>query len=225
MKKQSLYIVVSVCVLTILMNIIDIFIDPEYFIRSFIKVILFFLVPVIYFISNRKEVLELKKLFVPRRVDFAHSLLLGVVCYLLILLFYFLLEKYFDFSNITKNLTSDIGVTADNFVYVSLYISLFNSFLEEFFFRGFAFITLRKHTSGKFAYIFSSFLFAFYHIGMTLGWVHIFVFLLGFVGLIIGGFMFNYLNDKTNNIYPSWFVHMFINFGINTIGFILFGII
>ena len=79
--------------------------------------------------------------------------------------------------------------------------------------------------SKKFAYIFSSLIFAFYHIGMTFGWVHIFVFILGFVGLIIGGMIFNYLNDKTDNIYSSWIVHMLINFGINTIGFILFGIL
>ena len=43
-------------------------------------------------------------------------------------------------------------------------------------------------------------------------------------GLIIGGCIFNYLNEKNDNIYVSWIVHMFINFGINTVGGILFGI-
>ena len=44
-------------------------------------------------------------------------------------------------------------------------------------------------------------------------------------GLIVGGCIFNYLNEKNDNIYPSWFVHMFANFAINTVGFILFGIL
>ena len=44
-------------------------------------------------------------------------------------------------------------------------------------------------------------------------------------GLIVGGLIFNALNDKFGNIYPSWFVHMAANFAINTIGFILFGIV
>ena len=44
-------------------------------------------------------------------------------------------------------------------------------------------------------------------------------------GLIVGGLIFNALNDKLGNIYPSWFVHMAANFAINSIGLILFDII
>ena len=35
----------------------------------------------------------------------------------------------------------------------------------------------------------------------------------------------NILNEKCENIYMSWLVHMFANFAINTVGCILFGII
>ena len=224
-KKQSVFIIISVLLLSIIMNVVDMFIKPQYFVKSLIKVVLFLGVPLIYYLINKNEITTLKKLFIPRKKSFLISFGLVIVCYVIILAFYFLLKDHFDFSNITKSLTSDIGVNSDNFIYVSIYISLCNSFLEEFFFRGFAFITLKNHMSKKFAYIFSSLIFAFYHIGMTFGWVHIFVFILGFVGLIIGGMIFNYLNDKTDNIYSSWIVHMLINFGINTIGFILFGIL
>ena len=44
-------------------------------------------------------------------------------------------------------------------------------------------------------------------------------------GLIAGGCIFDYLNEKNGNIYSSWFVHMFANFAINTVGMILFGVI
>ena len=108
---------------------------------------------------------------------------------------------------------------------MALYISFINSFLEEFFFRGFAFISLKKLTSRKFAYIFSAALFALYHAGMTAGYFHIGIFLATLAGLFVAGIIFNYLNEKSENIYTSWLVHMFANFAINTVGFILFGII
>jgi membrane protease YdiL (CAAX protease family) len=86
-------------------------------------------------------------------------------------------------------------------------------------------MTLKKHTSRKIAYIFSSAVFAVYHIGMLFEMFNIGVLLLLMFGLIVGGCIFNFLNERNDNIYPSWFVHMFANFAINTVGFILFGII
>lgn len=225
MNKKSLYIILSVIILSLLMNIIDIFIKPQYFIRSIIKVILFLIIPMIYYIIFRKEINTVKQIFIPKKKDFIKSILLGISIYILIIGGYFLLRNIIDFSSITSILTSNIGVDANNFVYVSLYISFFNSFLEEFFFRGFAFITLKKQTNRKVAYIFSSVIFSLYHAGMTTGWFNPIVFILMLIGLFFGGCIFNYLNEKYNNIYPSWLVHMFANFSINTVGFILFDII
>ena len=67
--------------------------------------------------------------------------------------------------------------------------------------------------------------FALYHIAMMTGWFSIWVFAIALLGLFLGGLIFNYLNEKSDNIYTSWFVHMSANFAINTIGFMLFGII
>ena len=130
-----------------------------------------------------------------------------------------------DFSGIAGKLTADAGVSADNFLYVALYISFVNSFLEEFFFRGFAFISLKKITSRGFAYVFSAVLFALYHAGMTAGYFNFGVFAITLGGLTVAGVIFNFLNEKSENIYTSWLVHMFANFAINTVGFILFGMI
>ncbi|MEE1043522.1 MAG: CPBP family intramembrane glutamic endopeptidase, partial [Clostridia bacterium] len=111
-----------------------------------------------------------------------------------------------------------------NFLWVAIYISFANSFLEEFFFRGFAFITLKKFVSSKVAYIFSSFAFALYHIAMMIGWFGLPVILISLAGLFAGGMIFNRLDDKRGNIYLSWLTHMFANFATNTIGFILFAV-
>jgi membrane protease YdiL (CAAX protease family) len=108
---------------------------------------------------------------------------------------------------------------------VALYISFANSLLEEFFFRGFSFVCLKKSVPRGFAYLFSALMFALYHSGMTTGWFNFGIFALTLVDLMIAGIIFDFLNEKSGNIYTSWVVHMFANFGINTVGFILFGII
>lgn len=224
MKKKALYIILSVLILALLMSFIDGFIKPPYLIKSVVKIVLFLIVPMVYFALYKKERKQLKEIFIPKSKDFFRAIVLGVAVYGVIVGAYFLLRGVFDFSMIAGSLTADVGVSAENFVFVALYISFVNSLLEEFFFRGFAFITLKEQTGRKFAYIFSAFLFALYHVGMTAGWFHIVVFILAFLGLFLGGLIFNYLNEKCKNIYPSWLVHMCANFATNTIGFILFGI-
>ena len=56
---------------------------------------------------------------------------------------------------------------------------------------------------------------------MMTGWFSPWLFGLVLVGLTVGGIVFNLLNRWTGTIYCSWLVHMFANFAINTIGFIL----
>ncbi len=224
MKKNVWYIIISVILLSVAMNIVDAVIVPTYLVKSVVKILLFLGCPLLYFVFNKDELSEFKKLFVPSKKALILPLCLGLGLLCLILGGYFLLKSCFDFSGIVANL-AESEINAENFLLVSLYISFCNSFLEEFFFRGFAFMALKRHTSRIFAYIFSAFFFAFYHIGMTLTWLHPIVFVLEILGLMAGGVIFNFLNEKNKSVYPSWIVHIFCNFGINTIGFILFGLI
>ena len=53
---------------------------------------------------------------------------------------------------------------------------------------------------------------------------NIIIYFLALFGLFIGGCIFNYLNERYENIYPSWIVHMCANFAINAVGFMLFQI-
>ena len=225
MNKKSIYIMISIVVFSIFVCLIDAIIQPNYFVKIPIKILFFLALPILFFIVNKKDFGEFKKLFVFKKKGILKALLLAIGVYLVIMIGYMLLKGLIDFSNVTASLTDGMGITAENFLYVSLYISLMNSFLEEFFFRGYGFITLKKYSSRKFAYIFSSVIFAIYHVGMLVDMFNIWTSLLLLVGLIIGGSIFNYLNEANDNIYPSWFVHMFANFAINTIGFILFGIL
>lgn len=60
---------------------------------------------------------------------------------------------------------------------------------------------------------------------MMITWFDIILLLLLICSLFVGGLIFDFLDDKSETIYNSWFVHMFANFAINTIGLILFGIL
>ena len=61
-----------------------------------------------------------------------------------------------------------------------------------------------------------------YHVAMMIGWFGLPVVLLALVGLFAGGVIFSFFNEKYNNIYLSWLIHMCANFATNTIGYILF---
>lgn len=223
--NKKIPIMLSVFLFAIAITLIDAFLHPNYFLKIPIKILFFLALPLLFFAKNKEVFKEFKKIFVFKKGGLLKAFLLGVGVYAIILGGYFLTRNVIDFSNVTSSLTEGMGITAKNFIYVSLYISLMNSFLEEFFFRGFGFITLKKYTTRRIAYIFSSTLFAVYHVGMLVGMFNFWVLLLLLGGLIIGGCIFNYLNESNDNIYPSWFVHMFANFAINTVGFILFGVL
>ncbi len=222
MKKQVVIIgiVLFSCVI---MGLLDAVIQPDYMIKSLVKIPLFLVLPLIYCKVYKDT--NLRKVLVPSKKGFLRALAVGVSVFAIIIGAYMLLKGVFDFSNVTAALTGDIGVTKDNFIWVAIHISFMNSFLEEFFFRGFSFMVLKENTGRGMAYLFSSLTFALYHIAMMIGWFDWYVIGLAIVGLVVGGILFNYVNEKNGNVYMSWLIHMFANFAINTIGFILFGII
>ena len=223
--KRSISIMISGFIFSLAITLIDAFVQPNYFIKIPIKIVFFLALPMMFFIIHKEDFADFKKLFVFKKGGLLKSLILGVGVYAVILLGYLFTRNIIDYSNVTSSLTEGMGITAENFIFVSLYISLMNSFLEEFFFRGYGFITLKKYTSRKIAYIFSSSIFAVYHVGMLIGMFQFGALIILLLGLIVGGCIFNYLNELNDNIYPSWFVHMFANFSINTVGFILFGVL
>ncbi len=223
MKKNFYFILIILVIACTIMGYIDFVISPDYYIKAIAKLILFLGLPTLYFLVNKDT--EIKNLFIFIKGQIKFLVILGGSIFTLILGAYFLLGSLFDLSNITKSLDSDIGVNKSNFVFVAFYIAIINSFLEEFFFRGFAFLEMKKVKSGYFSMIISALFFALYHIAMMINWFNIGLLLLITLALFIGGIIFNLLNERFNNIYASWIVHMFANLAINLIGFILFGII
>lgn len=218
-KRWIILLVITGCVM---MALVD-FTKMHYAPKAILKIATFLSLPVFYALLSSKpmtwEILTFKK------DSIKLSLLLGIVIYGFILLAYFAIGPLFDFSNVTRVLNNTVGVNRGNFLYISIYISFINSFIEEFFFRGFAFLTLKKHSSRRFAIIFSSIAFALYHVTLMAGLFDFSLYVLLLSALVVAGFILNLLDEKSNTLYPSWLVHAFANFSINTIGFILLGMI
>ena len=221
MPENNKWKIMSLTVLLVfIMILIDGVLSIKYQYRALIKFSLFFLIP---FILRRKVFSSsIKNLFKTDSKNIRKEIALGIIVYIFILISFFVFRNFFDFSKVTENITKKVGVNKNNFLYASLYISFFNSFIEEVFFRGFAFLKLKEVTKGNFALYFSSLIFSVYHVFIMNNWFNIYLFLLLIFSLFISGIIFGKLNEKSKSIYPSWIVHMFANFSINTVGFILF---
>ena len=175
MLKKKKTIILIVLVGCLIMGFIDAVIRPEYLIKSFIKIILFSIMPLLY--SRYDKDLNLSSLFkVKSKKEIIIAILSGIAVFLFILGAYFIIGKFFDFSKVVSSLSENVGVNNNNFIFVAIYISFINSLLEEFFFRGFAFLKLKEVSTRNFSYIFSSLAFALYHVAMMIGWFDISLF-------------------------------------------------
>lgn len=223
MKNKSFQIILLVLIGTIIMTFVEGILQPIYLYKSLIKIIVFLSLILIYCFIN-KDFSYFNIFKIKSKREFLNSIFLGIFIYIFIIASYFLTKDHIDFSEISSSLISKENISAKNFIFVAIYISFFNSLLEEMFFRGFAFIQLKKFSSLKFSYIFSSITFALYHVFIMGSWFSLPILLLLILALVIAGLIFNYF-DKNSIIYNSYIIHMAANFSINTIGFILLNIL
>jgi uncharacterized protein len=223
MKEK--YIIISSLLACICLYFIEQYLGVNYAIKTLSKLTFFIVIPLIYIKiikkSNIAEELNLRQLDKKRlKLGF----IFGLASFLIVLSAYFIFKDAIDLNNIINDLKAK-NVTAANFILIGSYVTLGNSFLEEFFFRGFVFLNLYNIRKGKLAYIYSSILFGLYHIGIFKAWFNIWLILLCLLGLITVGFIFNWLNTKSNNFINSWLVHIFADSAIILIGLRMFSII
>lgn len=231
-QKEGAMIMTLVVAVCLAMAMVEIVLAPGYAAKSGIKALLFLAVPVLFLLASRKgsglsaqrkdTVLSLVRM---KPGGWRFSGLLAAGTFMGIVGAYFLLGELFDFSTVVPALEENLGIRRDNFIWVALYISFINSLLEEFFFRGFAFLTLLHATGKRTAYLFSATSFALYHVAIMNGWFSPGLMILLIGSLFAAGMLFDWLDEKKGSILPSWMVHISANFAINTIGFILLGII
>ena len=217
-KKETYGLVILVIIACLIMAFVEIIIEPNYAIKSLIKIVAFLFLPILCmkllqikiaessFLLNKKNVIKLMGL--------------GFFIYFIIFGAYLVTKNVFDYSLLVNSLAADQNVDSRFFIFVALYISFCNSFLEEFLFRYISFIKLSKYTSKLFASGFSSMMFALYHVSMIGSSFPFILLILATIGLMIGGWIFNYVDSKNENIYNSWIIHMFADFALMTIWYI-----
>lgn len=217
LKSKKLGIIILVVVSCIAMAIVETVIEPTYVIKSALKVVFFLILPIVFMKIVNEKIFDS---FALDKKSILKLLGLGAGIYALIMGAYFLTRGVFDYTALVDSLSADQHVTADSFIWIALYISFGNSLLEEFLFRLIAFIVLSRHAAKPAAYVFSSVMFAVYHIAMIGKSFPLPLLALALVGLAAGGCIFNYVDDKNKNIYNSWIIHMFADFAIMTIWYI-----
>ncbi|MFD3157775.1 CPBP family intramembrane glutamic endopeptidase [Haloimpatiens sp. FM7330] len=220
------YIFISSIIACILLYFIEQVIGANYLIKTISKIVLFTMIPYIY-IRFIKRV-TIKEALNYKNIDKHHlkvGILLGIICFVVVIISYCVLGGAVDFDSIAIELQRKSKISPVNFIFVGLYITFGNSFLEEFFFRGFIFLNLYKLKYKKTAYIFSSLLFALYHITIFKNWFELWITFLAVVALMIVGFIFDWIDTKSNNFVNSWIVHILADSAIIFIGFKMFGIL
>ena len=218
-KKNAIIVLLLSLTLCVCMGLVDAILSPPYAVKSAIKLVLFGAIPVLYLIFTKS--MDPKKLFSLKKQHAGLILPLAFGIFAVIMIAFFALRNFIDFSSVTDSVTADAGVTRENFIFVALYIALINSFLEEFFFRGFCFFSLRP-LGTPFAYVVSALLFSAYHVAFMDGWLSPVIFALALLGMAIGGAIFAFLNHKTESVLPSYLVHMASNLATNLIGIVMF---
>lgn len=217
MKSKKNFIIMFVVISCIFMAIVDLVIQPSYIIKSLIKNLVFFIVPIFLFKYFEIQLFDNFRL---NKRGLLKLCALGLSVYVITMFSYFIAKNVFDFKDVVGTLMINHSIKSNYYIYVALYISFGNSLLEEFFFRLIGCIKLGEYSSKKFAYIFSSLLFALYHIGMIGRSFPISLTIISVICLFILGVIFNHVNEKNKNIFNSWFVHMFVDFAVMTIGYI-----
>ena len=210
-KKRILCTIVLIC---LSMAFVEAVLQPGYAVKSAIKLLLF--------AAAVCALGDVRRWF--RREGLGLGLLLGGGIFAVILLAFLLFRPFLDLDAIAAGLLGKEGISRENFLCVALYISIFNSLLEELLFRGLGYLELRRHAPEGFAMVFSAAAFAAYHVAILDGWFTWWVYGLCMLGLFLGGLIFNYL-DRRGSLLPSWLAHAGANLAINTVGLIMFGIL
>lgn len=219
MKKLS-SLLVNVSLLILMMSVVDLWLAPNYWVKSAIKFILFIIIPLV--LNRNFKWIQFEAILVFQKKSRKNIIIGSLLIYSFIILFYILIGPLFNLSGVTVALEDGMAVNRDNFIFVALYIPIVNAFIEEFFFRGFLFFGLNKYIKRSFAYLISASLFSIYHVAIMANWFSIPLFLLLVFSLFIAGLLFNWINEKTGSIYASYFIHAASNLAINTIGLHLF---
>lgn len=200
MKKAVLY---SLSVIVILFVLEQVLVLP-YILKTAIKLPLFILGPFMFGYRGRYKVGD-KKL----------AAVAALFVFMVIIIAYLFLGFLLDVDSIQSDYEKKLPILWYTVLLASLYTTFVNSFIEEYFFRGFIFTSIK---SKRMAYGISALLFAVYHLTIIGTWFSIPLMILMLIGLTVGGVIFAYFADRSDSFLTSWWVHMAADLAIVLVG-------
>lgn len=220
-RKAISLVLISLAVVGAL-SLLEQFEGLTYALKAVVKIVLFIVLPIVLSVYVlRLRILRTGQITLRSLVP---GFILGCIASVGVFLGYVLFGHLVDFSSILLELETKLGIRAENFIYIALYVTFINSLLEELFFRGFLFLGLLPY-SRAFAYLYSAGLFALYHVAIIGTWFSPLLMALALASLFSVGIVFNWINERSGHFYNSWIAHAMADLAIVLIGFHLFGLL
>lgn len=223
--KKSLYIISTALITIVVLYLVDQILHLSYISKVLSKILLFSLFPFIYVRITHDNFIKTSLICVKKRFHLKISHILGFCIFIILIIVYNLIKQYLNLDVMIYEFEEKYKINKTNIIYYGIYLTFINSFLEEFFFRGFIFLNLKNLGIKRIAYFTSSIAFSIYHISNFQNWLNIWIFALATIGLFIGGMIFDYLDDKENTFINSWFVHICADLAIVGFGLRIFKVI
>lgn len=216
-KKKILFGIVSAVLFLIVMTFTEKILQPNYFVKSLIKISVIALIFFSYssiFKQNLKESIFFRKMKPAKNLYFFMAVVFSGI-----LLIFFMIRNYLDLPSIRQNLVSKEQLSKQNCLFIFSYIAIVNSFLEESLFRGLFSHLFEKHQN--YGILFSALMFSIYHLGIIDSWLNPAILIFCMIGLFLAGIFLQWICNHYDSVKASWLVHGCANLAIDTIGVIL----
>ena len=226
-KKQLLLLLSLIIFPPIIIVLSRQILPNNYFFSSLYKLV--FLSPIIFAMWSEKKSLKQALFqnfsFATFKKNIWRLTLLGIFLSGIYLTSFFVFKNFLDISTITSKLNSLININLTNLIFIGLYIIIFNSLLEEYFWRGFLFAKLDKILKPWQAYLITGIAFSFHHVMFYYNWFNLGFFVLVTFGLTVYALIMNYVFKKYQDLFSCWYVHIFADIAQIFIAFKIFELI
>jgi membrane protease YdiL (CAAX protease family) len=194
--------------------------DPSYLAKQLLRIP--FLVVIPYLWLRHRNPTNLEELR-PKRVTFRDvriSVWSGLVVYVGAIGGYAIIYLFSDASSITTELMAT-GITRSNILYVGIYMSFVNAYVEEFFFRGVLHQPFQDTSPIK-GYLVTSGLWALFHLGIVSVYFEPLLLISLLIGMMIVGSFLVFVNRYGRGLMNSYLVHVFADLAMFSIGLYLY---
>lgn len=213
--KKNIFVVLFTIIFVVILYYVDAALKLNYLYKVLIKIGLIGL----SYIIGRIIGLDFSYLKPKKTKAYRKGLIVSIIAFVAIIIGFLVIRNYLDYQVMIHEFKNKYELTGIKFFIASIYLVVFNAFLEEYFFRGFIFFNLENK---YFAYTFSSLAFSIYHISNFKNWfTNDLLIIVPLVGLFLSGILFNYLDSKSEDIYNSYIPHFTADLAIVIIGYLI----